>query len=49
MLFVRLLTAGLAVRRTSQPAAGSSLRLVLMPAQADVRFTGAVPVLTALL
>ncbi len=46
MLFVRRLTAGLAVRRTSQRAAGCSLRRVLIPAQADVRFTGAVQALT---
>lgn len=49
MLFVRRLTAGPAVRRTSQRAAGCSLRRVLMPAQADLRFTGAVQALTALL
>ena len=49
MLFVRRLTAGLAVRRTSQRDAVCSLRRVLMPAQADLRFTGAVQPLTALL
>lgn len=49
MLFVRLMTAGLAVRLTSQRAAGCSSRLVLMPLQDDVRCTGAVLTLTALL
>lgn len=49
MLFVRRLTAGLAVTRTSQRAAGCSLKRVQMPAQTDVRCTGDVPALTALM